>query len=238
MQTFYVSGMHCDACKERIEGALREVSGLRHVHIDREHATLTVEADHELDPAGLTQIVQKVGDYTITDAAPREKKGKGVLGTYAPLLVVFVIIVAYAVGMAVWGSGAATILSFIRDAMTAFFVVFGVLEVITLSSFSKLFASYDPIAKRVPGYAVLYPFLLVAFGVLMFFHIGVAVIAALTIIIFGSQTYGIIPLIRRGERVQCACIGTAFALPLSWVTVAENIGMIGMAAVMLIQVFM
>ena len=235
MQTFSVHGMHCASCKEKIETAFEGISGIHSVSVDREQETISIEATHELDPEALTQVVQKKGDYTITDlrSTPAHTE-KRTLRTYAPLLSIFALIVLYALVQALFLRESVTILRVFRDLMTAFFVLFGVLEAVTLPSFSKTFASYDPIAKRLPGYALAYPFLLLLFGMLMYLGIWIPVVAALTAMIFAVQTYGIIPVIRSGESVQCACIGTAFALPLSWVTVVENMAMIVMATVMFV----
>ena len=44
---------------------------------------------------------------------------------------------------------------------------------------------------------------------------------------------GVIRSVLRKETIQCACLGTVFNLPMSTVTIVENLGMAAMAAWML-----
>ena len=41
--------------------------------------------------------------------------------------------------------------------------------------------------------------------------------------------------VTRGEKLKCACMGTAFNLPMNTVTIVEDLGMAAMAAVMWMQ---
>ncbi len=49
---------------------------------------------------------------------------------------------------------------------------------------------------------------------------------------------GVIRALRRGEQLTCACMGTAFNLPMTTVTIVEDLGMAAMAGVMLVQLSM
>jgi hypothetical protein len=44
---------------------------------------------------------------------------------------------------------------------------------------------------------------------------------------------GVIQSVMRKEIIQCACLGTVFQLPMSMVTIIENLGMAAMALMMI-----
>jgi hypothetical protein len=46
---------------------------------------------------------------------------------------------------------------------------------------------------------------------------------------------GVIQATRSKQVIECACLGTVFKLPMSVVTVVENLGMAAMAAWMLLM---
>jgi len=56
-----------------------------------------------------------------------------------------------------------------------------------------------------------------------------------TVIILSITTVGILKAIKRGETLQCVCLGSLLSLPLGWVTVGENVLMILMAILMIVS---
>ena len=99
------------------------------------------------------------------------------------------------------------------------------------------FKRYDLISKIIPGYANSYPFIELALGIIFLTQTQSILIYAnvLTLIFMISQTIGIIRSLSKSEQIQCACMGSAVDVPLSSLTVAENIIMIAMATYMIIQ---
>jgi hypothetical protein len=49
------------------------------------------------------------------------------------------------------------------------------------------------------------------------------------------SSVGVVQSVSRGEKLKCACMGTAFNLPMTTVTVVEDLGMAAMAAAMWLQ---
>jgi hypothetical protein len=60
----------------------------------------------------------------------------------------------------------------------------------------------------------------------------------ITMLLMGIGLIGVIRAIRSGKVIQCACLGTAFNLPMSVVTIIENSVMLVMAAYAIISVGM
>ena len=96
---------------------------------------------------------------------------------------------------------------------------------------------YDPIAKKVPFYGKIYPFIETVLGLmfLMRFEIDIALIV--TLIILGVTTVGVSRALLDKKSIRCACLGTALKLPMTEATFIENAIMILMAVLMLLNIF-
>jgi len=119
------------------------------------------------------------------------------------------------------------------DFMGGFFIVFGGLKAISWSGFVQTFQTYDILAKRNKIYAYAYPALELLLGVLYLTrnYLVFANIATLIIMVVGS--IGVAKALRKTDRIECACLGKIFSIPLSKATLVEDVGMAVMAAVML-----
>ena len=103
-----------------------------------------------------------------------------------------------------------------------------------LKGFPDSFRMYDPLAKRVPVYANIYPFIETILGLLFLlrFEINIALIA--TMIVLGITTVGVTKTLLDKKAIRCACLGTALKLPMTEATFIENAIMLVMAVLMLI----
>ncbi|MBQ0740083.1 heavy metal transporter, partial [Aquimarina celericrescens] len=108
------------------------------------------------------------------------------------------------------------------DFMGLFYIVFSFFKILDLKGFPDSFRMYDPLAKVIPLYGWIYPFLEIALGLLflMRFQIITALIA--TIIILGITTIGVTKTLMDKKSIQCACLGTALKLPMTQATFIEN----------------
>jgi hypothetical protein len=123
------------------------------------------------------------------------------------------------------------------DFMGLFYIVFSFFKMLDLKGFPESFRMYDPLAKRVPFYGKVYPFIETALGLmfLMRFEINVALI--ITLIVLGITTIGVTKTLLDKKSIRCACLGTALKLPMTEATFIENAIMIVMAILMLLNIF-
>lgn len=119
------------------------------------------------------------------------------------------------------------------DFMGMFYIVFSFFKMLDLKGFPESFRMYDPLAKVLPIYGWLYPFLETALGLMFLirFEIEIALIA--TLVILGITTIGVTKTLLDKKSIQCACLGTALKLPMTEATFIENAIMIVMAILML-----
>lgn len=161
-----------------------------------------------------------------------ENRGKS-LSDYWPLF--SLILISAAAGWAILqGTGGGTT-GWMHYFMGIFLCCFAMLKIFNLSAFADGFQMYDIIAKRSRGYALSYPFIELALGLayLAFFMPYLTYIA--TIIVMGIGTVGVIKALNRGLNISCPCMGSVLNVPLSTVTLTEDIGMGAMAAIMLVM---
>lgn len=148
---------------------------------------------------------------------------------YKPLAVVFAFIVLVSIAYQSTLSAFDCHL-FMNHLMAGFFIGLSFFKFLDLRAFAKSFSSYDPVARRWSLYGLIYPFIELALGLM--FVAGVSLRAAnfMTIVILSLTTVGVYKKLQSKTESTCACLGTAFNLPLSKVTIVENVGMILMAA--------
>lgn len=120
--------------------------------------------------------------------------------------------------------------------MGLFLTIFGLLKLFNPSGFADGFQMYDVIAKRSRGYALIYPYFELLLGLAYLAFILPILIYTLTIVLMSIGTIGVIKALKKGLDVRCACMGTALNVPLSTVTLTEDLGMIVMSLVMLITI--
>jgi hypothetical protein len=136
--------------------------------------------------------------------------------------------------IAIASLAAGTLMGWMMMFMGGFFTVFGAFKLFDVPAFAQAYARYDIIAKHFKPWGYAYPFIETALGLAFFFnfpHVITLSWIALALSLVGS--IGVIQANRSGQTIQCACLGTVFKLPMSAVTVIENLGMAAMAAWML-----
>ena len=101
--------------------------------------------------------------------------------------------------------------------------------------FPASFSMYDPIARRVPIYGWIYPFIEVSLGLMFLLRWQLQWALILTLLVLGATTIGVIGALSNKKHIRCACLGTALKLPMTEATLIENAIMLLMAIYMLLE---
>ena len=133
------------------------------------------------------------------------------------------------------GMGLATVTAgeTMRYFMAGFFLVFSFFKLLDLRAFANAYAGYDLLAARWHGWGLVYPFVELALGMAYLSNFNPVFTNWATVAIMGFSAIGVVRAVRSNTQIQCACLGTVFKLPMSTVTIVEDVGMELMAAVML-----
>lgn len=105
-----------------------------------------------------------------------------------------------------------------------------VLKLFQPSEFVTAFKKYDKLAQSLPFYASIYPILEALAGLLLIANIYTIFIYFCLIAIFLQNAISVLLAMKNKKNLQCACMGTVLQIPLSTVTLAEDIAMITMGA--------
>lgn len=189
-----------------------------------------VESD---DP---TAICTKCGTMILiprTDSnVVANKKMKRPLKDFLPLIIIFSVIVLFTILMTIFVKQE---LHFaMRIMMGSFFLVFGFFKIINLKAFADAYSTYDIVAMRSKFYAFLYPFLELIIAILYLANIGGIYRDIFTFILMIVSSIGVIRKLKKKEEIPCACLGMVFKLPMTWVTLAEDILMAVEAFIMIL----
>jgi hypothetical protein len=154
---------------------------------------------------------------------------------YWPLLALTLIAILSATALAYRTEG--NFFAWMHFFMGFFLCQFSMLKLFHPSDFADGFQMYDLVAKKFRGYAYLYPWIELGLGLSYLSFIYPIATYIATIVVMGIGTIGVIRALRAGLDVRCACMGTILNVPLSTVTLSEDIGMGVMACLMLLSSF-
>lgn len=158
------------------------------------------------------------------------------ISQFLPLIAIFAIILLFTLGSFVLSDYDFTVLP--RMFMAGFFLVFGIFKVVRLKGFAKAYQEYDIIAKRSKSYSFTYPFLEIGLGLMYLLNWQILAALIITIPLMLVSSIGVYQKLAKREKIICACLGVVFKIPMTWVTLIEDILMIIMAIVMIILYLM
>ena len=208
--------------------------------VEDHHLTTRAETDafkQEHDVATTPQVWingERLGGYTDLRAHFGKRMLQKGETTYRPVIALFSMMALIALAAAWVSTGQAfSVLSaewFISFSMCGL----AYLKLRDVESFSTMFLNYDLLARRWVPYAYAYPFAEGLAGVLMTAHAlnWVSIPVALFIGSIGAISVFKAVYIDKRE-LKCACVGGDTNVPLGFVSLTENLFMIGMALWML-----
>lgn len=120
--------------------------------------------------------------------------------------------------------------------MGIFLVFFATLKIFDPIGFADGFTMYDLVAKKWRIYAYIYPVIELVLGLLYLSFLIPLITYALTVIVLTIGAIGVIIALIKGLEINCPCMGTVLKVPLSTVTLAEDLIMAFMALILLINV--
>jgi len=242
--TYKITGMTCGSCKSSVEKSLRNIDEVSDVEVNLENQEATITMNSHIKVTELQKSL--ASKYTITQKEVKNvftstqsssfeiEEEKSKLQQLKPLLLIIFYIATASILLHYKGWSWS---AFMFDFMGLFYIVFSFFKMLDLKGFPESFRMYDPLAKRVPFYGKVYPFIETALGLmfLMRFEINVALI--ITLIVLGITTIGVTKTLLDKKSIRCACLGTALRLPMTEATFIENAIMIVMAILMLLNIF-
>lgn len=234
--------MTCNNCKASVEKYVNDLTDISHVTIDlaKGEAEVTMERHLTADvlqnalPEKYTVSEKDSGNVSASSISSTKTSEKTKLQQLKPLLLILFYITSAGVLLHYmdWSWK-----EFMLDFMGLFYIVFSFFKMLDLKGFPESFKMYDPLAKRLPIYGWIYPFLETVLGIMFLMRFQVYIAIIMTLVVLGITTVGVTKTLLDKKSIRCACLGTALKLPMTEATFIENTIMIAMALLMLLNVF-
>lgn len=234
--------MTCANCAQKVQAALERIIGVTSVEVDLSEHSAIIGMDHHLsvdqlqealEHAGKAYRIQPFEEATVHPLVSGDTMPTGSMSTYKPLI----LIIAFITGVALlvqWPFDAFSIMDWMRHFMAGFFIVFAFFKLLNLQGFADSYSMYDLLAARWKGWGYIYPFVELALGIAYLIDWSPALTNWTTLIVLGFSSIGVIQSNLDKRKIKCACLGDVFQLPMSTVTIVEDLGMVAMAALMLL----
>lgn len=157
--------------------------------------------------------------------------------SYRPVVALFVMAALLALAWRVsahetaLGPMAHPVAQFIATAMC----LLAMLKLRDVESFSTMFLGYDLLARRWVPYASIYPYAEALAGLLMLAQVGSWLAIPTSLFIGGVGAVSVFKAVYIDCReLRCACMGGDSSVPLGFISLTENLMMVGMAGWMLL----
>jgi hypothetical protein len=155
------------------------------------------------------------------------------LETYKPILLVFGYILAITL-LAEYSNGGFYWMRWMNHFMAGFFLVFSFFKLLNLQGFAESYAMYDVVAKNWQGWGYVYAFIELALGIAFLTGFYPLITNGVTFLVMAVSIIGVLQSVLNKRKIKCACLGAVFNLPMSTITIIEDVLMIAMSGAMLL----
>jgi len=231
-QKFAIEGVRCGSCIAKIEKMLLDVPGISIALIEDDRRTLAVTHELTAPLQTINDRLGSVGGYRIRPRGLISDVRTNILH-YRPLITISLLVVLIALCLQPLRDGDSS--RIMADLMAVYFLVFGSLKVVNHRAFADAYAGYDWLAVRSHFYAGAYPFLEVSLGLAYLISPHAFVLNLVVALLMLEKAWSVHRALGKGNIKQCACLGGFFSIPISKVTVFEDLLMAAMATIMLVS---
>jgi copper chaperone CopZ len=230
MNTLTLTGMTCGNCVAKVRARLREHERMADAEVTLEPPQVTLPSGTAVTADEINDWLKPLGKYRVTERAPSvsdtlpEKNA----ATYRPLLILLAYLLLVIAAMSI-AAGRFDMHEAMRWFMGGFFIAFSFFKMLDLRGFADAYRGYDLVARALPAYAFVYPFIELSLGLAYLADWRPSLVNAITAVVMGVSLLGVLKAVLSRQAIRCACLGTVFNLPMSTVTIIEDGLMLAMA---------
>lgn len=234
---YQVTGMTCGNCEAKVKSSLMMVENVTGVEVSKTNNSATIAMDKHV---AISDFQKALGGpeskYQISAIHHNEaaEQTKGWLQTYKPILLIFFYITAVSL-LVQLGNDSFDFMQWMRHFMAGFFLVFSFFKMLNLKGFAESYVMYDVLARQIPAWAYIYAFVELGLGLANVVDFNPVVTNLTTLIVMSISIIGVLQSVLNKKKIQCACLGAVFNLPMSTVTIIEDAIMIAMSGIMLVN---
>ena len=237
--TYNITGMTCGSCVAKVKSALLKMGEITAADIQLEAPQGTITMKDHIATENLQAALTQAGNYTITSAdggmaQKHQEENRTWIEIYKPILLIF----GYLLGITLlveYINGAFLLMRWMNNFMAGFFLIFSFFKILNLKGFAESYSMYDIVAKRWNGWGYVYAFAELALGIAFLIGFHPIFTNAAALIIMTISIIGVLQSVMNKRKIKCACLGDVFNLPMSTLTIIEDVLMIVMSGTMLIM---
>ncbi len=237
---YKIKGMSCMSCVAKVKSALLTLPDVLSADVDKVTDTATVEMSQHI-PTDVIQerlkakdpkySISPMGDHSMSSGTTVDSKSG--LAQYKPIFLIFAYILTVTL-IIQYLSGGFDMMQWMRHFMAGFFLIFSFFKMLDLSGFADSYMSYDIIAKRWKGWGHVYAFVELGLGLAYLTNCCPLVTNITAFVVMTISIIGVLQSVLNKKKIQCACLGAVFDLPMSTVTIIEDALMILMSGYMIL----
>lgn len=234
--------MTCGSCVANVKKTLEQVPGITAARVTLDPPVASLDMERHVSLSVLKEALKSHPKYQISEAPAKVAKPipppveveekQSFWKTYKPILLVFGFILGVTL-LVEFSADTFDWMRWMRHFMAGFFLVFSFFKIMDVAGFAASYSSYDIVARRWAGWGYVYPFVELALGVLFLVDFQPVLTNWLTLTVMGISTVGVVESLLKKRRFQCACLGAVFNLPMSRITLFEDLLMVAMSGAML-----
>jgi copper chaperone CopZ len=238
--TYHITGMTCSGCQSKVQALLTKIQGIKNVAVDLNKEQAEIEMDHHIPTNDLKAALKDYPKYQLSEVRqhhpviPEEEK-KSWIATYKPILLVFAYITGISLIVEIV-SGTFFWMRWMNNFMAGFFLTFSFFKLLDLKGFADSYMSYDIVARKWMFWGLIYPFIELLLGIAYLSGFNPLLTNSVTLSVMSISVIGVLQTVLNKRTIRCACLGSVFNLPMSTITIIEDVLMILMSAIMLVKI--
>ncbi|MFM9909223.1 MAG: heavy-metal-associated domain-containing protein [Chitinophagaceae bacterium] len=232
--TYQLTGMTCGSCEAKVKLALLMVANVTDVVVSKNDNTATITMDKHIALSDFQKVLDSKYHIAAINHSEVEEQAKSWFETYKPILLIFFYI-TLVTSLVQLGNNYFMPMQWMQHFMAGFFLVFSFFKLLNLKGFAESYAMYDIVAKPLPVWGFIYPFIELALSIAYLINFNLFITNLVTLIVMSISIIGVLQSVLNKKKIQCVCLGAVFNLPMSTVTIIEDALMIVMSAVMLLN---
>lgn len=156
--------------------------------------------------------------------------------TYKPVVAIFSVTFLMAIATSLLMTGTLVPIRTLELFVGFSMCVLAIQKLQDLEAFSLQFVTYDLLAMKKPFYSYVYPFAEALAGLGMIAMVSTYLFAPISLVIGGIGAISVFKAVYIDKReLKCACVGGDSNVPLGFISLTENLMMIGMGVWMFLR---
>lgn len=225
--------MTCSSCEAKVKSSLIMLPSVTEVEVSKDKQTATISMDKHIALSTFQNALDKKYSITAMEHNEAAEQAKSWVATYKPILLIFGYITTIAIISAIhqntfhW-------MQAMNIFMAGFFLTFSFFKMLDLKGFAESYSMYDIVAKKIKAWGFIYAFIELGLGIAYATNFQPLITNIVTLIVMSVSIIGVLQSVFNKRKIQCACLGAVFNLPMSTVTIIEDFLMIVMSGIMLV----